>query len=217
MKLGNLLLSFVALLAVTATFNVASIVISKNPTSVISVPVSDSTVGNGFGIKLPKNLTQRQADLLSKAYRIAKEDGHKHPQILQGIILQETQAGEYHRYKVAGQEFGLRTNERYYGVAQIKLAAAKDVLAKWPDLRKDFGFHTVTDEEIIAKLIENDDFNLSVASKYLLILKSYGYNTIQQLALAYNQGPGGARNHDENTHHYSNGVMKNLQKISFKN
>ena len=147
------------------------------------------------------------------AYSIAKIDGHRYPQLLQGIILQETLAGEYHSYKVAGQELGLRTNERYYGVAQIKLAAARDVLNSFPWLTKEFGFHTTTDEEVIAKLIENDKFNLSVASKYLLILKRYGYDTIQELALAYNQGPGGAKAHDAQTFHYSVKVMKYIQEL----
>jgi hypothetical protein len=88
------------------------------------------------------------------------------------------------------------------------------VLNRYPELRKEFNFHTKEDEEIVAKLIEDDRFNLSVASKYLLVLKSFGYDTIKQLALAYNQGPGGAKNHNSDTHHYSKGVINYIQKIN---
>lgn len=216
MKLSNFMLSLVAVIVASAAVFATAHTISTNPTTVISMPKedgADTVAGGGFTMKLPSNLSQRQSELLSMAYQIAKEDGHRYPQVLQGIILQETHAGELRKYKVAGQEFGLKTNERYYGVGQIKLSAAKDVLKRYPKLKEEFEFHTTMDEEIIAKLIEDDRFNLSVASKYLLILRAYGYDTIKQLALAYNQGPGGARNHDSNTHHYSTGVMKYIQKL----
>lgn len=216
MKLSNFMLSLVAATALTGAFVASSNIISTSPTVVISLPQeygADSVNGGGFSMKLPSSLSPRQTELLSLAYTIAKNDGHKYPQLLQGIILQETHAGELRKYKVAGQEFGLKANERYYGVGQIKLAAAQDVLKRYPNLKQEFKFQTTADEEIIAKLIENDRFNLAVASKYLLIMKSYGYDTVKQLALAYNQGPGGARNFDSNTHHYSTGVMKYIQKI----
>ena len=216
MKLNIIALFFIAGLISVCTAFAMQQVISTEPTAVLSVPAENGAKGGGFTMKLPKSFTPKQAELLTKAYEIAKKDGHQHPQILQGIILQETRAGDYHKYKVAGQEYGLKSNHRYYGVGQIKLAAAKDVLARYPSMTREFEFHTMMDEEIIAKLIENDEFNMSVASKYLLIMKSYGYNTIQQLALAYNQGPGGAKSHDPNSHHYPNGVMKYIQALRSK-
>lgn len=212
MKWSNFGLAIVAVLAMSASVLAARSIIETTPTAVISV-TEPGVQGGGFSIPLPKNLTPRQAEVLNLAYKIAKEDGHKQPQLLQGIVLQETRAGEMKSYAVAGQEFGLKTNDRYYGLAQIKLAAAKDVLARYPALRTQFNFHTNADEEIIAKLIEDDRFNLSVASKYLLVLRAAGFDTIQQLALAYNQGPGGAKAHDASTFHYSVGVMKNMQKL----
>jgi hypothetical protein len=211
MKLSNFLLTFVAAALVVATTVGVMKMTDISPTAVISIPREDAVKGGGFSLEVPKNLSARQTHLLALAYEIAKHDGHKYPQLLQGIILQETKAGGIAGYKVAGQSLGLGVNQRYYGVAQIKLAAAQDVLNRYPGLRGEFNFHTSTDEEVIAKLIENDRFNLSVASKYLLILKSYGYDTINQLALAYNQGPGGAKNLDANEHDYSVKVMKHIQ------
>lgn len=211
MKLSNFLLFFIAAGLIYASAYGVNMLTDVSPTSVISIPRDEAVKGGGISMEMPKNLSARQTHMLALAYEIAKRDGHKYPQLLQGIILQETKAGELASYKVAGHDLGLAVNQRYYGVAQIKLAAAQDVLAKYPKLKSEFNFQTQTDEEIIAKLIENDRFNLSVASKYLLILRGYGYDTIGQLALAYNQGPGGARNFDSNDHHYSTKVMKYVQ------
>jgi hypothetical protein len=214
MKLSNFALSIVASLALGAAVSSSIYIVPTQSTAVISVPAEEGVKGGGLTVVVPKNMTHRQAELLGLAYDIAKRDGHKYPQLLQGIILQESQAGEHESYKVAGQEYGLKTNQRYYGVAQIKLDAAKDVLNRYPQLREQFSLQTGADEEVIAKLIENDRFNLAIASKYLLVLKSYGYDTIRQLALAYNQGPGGAKSYDASTHHYANGVVKYIQMIT---
>jgi hypothetical protein len=216
MKASNYVLFFITTLAAALAVSMSAAILPKNGNSVIHVPAGD-VAGQGLTFKLPSSLTPRQTELLGMAYSIAKKDGHKHPQLLQGIILQESGAGEVTSYKVAGQEFGLRANERYYGVAQIKLAAARDVLARNPDMISEYKFHTKTDEEVIAKLIENDKFNIAVASKYLLMLTSFGYNGIMQLALAYNQGPAGAKQFNPDTHHYSRGVMSYVQKLSPKN
>ena len=211
MKLSNFLLAFVAVGLIAASTVGVMKLTDVSPTAVISIPRDATTKGGGFAMEVPKDLSSRQTRILAMAYEIAKRDGHRYPQLLQGIVLQESKAGAMSSYKVAGQETGLGPNQRYYGVAQIKLAAARDVLDRYPTLKKEFSFQTQTDEEIIAKLIENDRFNLSVASKYLLILRSYGYDTIGQLALAYNQGPGGARNFDSGTNEYSVKVMRHIQ------
>lgn len=213
MKLSNALLSVVATFVLGAAIGASSMLVPQQPTSVISVPSDEGVAGGGFTMVVPNNMTHRQAELLAMAYDIAKRDGHRHPQLLQGIILQETNAGQARNYKVAGQEYGLKPNERYYGVAQIKLAAARDVLSRYPELKTQFEFNTMADEEVIAKLIENDNFNLSIASKYLLILKSYGYDTMKTIAMAYNKGAGGASGKDANTNPYAQGVMAFIQKL----
>jgi hypothetical protein len=138
-------------------------------------------------------LLDKQLRLLKFAYSAAKRAGLKSPEILQGIIYQESKAGALTSYRVAGQEAGLGTNKRYYGISQIKLSAAKDVVNKYPDLKKRHGFHTDTDEELIANLIMNDEFNIEVASLYLKIISdNYGSGKDYMIA-AYNQGPGGAK------------------------
>lgn len=213
MKWSNSALALVAALTLGLSCYAMVPVVSSTPTSVISVAPESGAVGGGFSIKLPANLSSHQATLLNMVYEIAKEDGHKQPQLLQGILLRETNAGTMSSYKVAGQEFGLKTNERYYGIFQLKLVAAKDALKAYPSLWKEFNFQTRTDEEIIAKLIENDRFNASVASKYVLVLRKAGYDTIAQLSTAFNKGAGGARGIDVGSDPYAVGVLKNIQKL----
>jgi hypothetical protein len=217
MKLSNLVLSVVASLTLGIGIGVSIPLVSQqSATAVISIPAEPGVQGGGFTVKVPEKLTHKQAELLAVAYSIAKQDGHRYPQLLQGIILQESKAGELPSYKVAGQEYGLAPNQRYYGVAQIKLVAAREVLNKNPQMWKDWDFHTKTDEEVIAKLIENDRFNLAVASKYLLILRDAGYTSMQSLAVAYNKGAGGATGVDPSTNDYALAVFTHIQDIKSK-
>ena len=212
MKLSNFLLSIVAVFTLGAALSASVLVVSNQSTSVTYIPAAENSVGGGMTVELPPQPTSRQAQMLALAYEIAKKDGHEHPQLLQGIILQESKAGGMAKYRVAGQEFGLGPNERYYGVGQIKLSAARDVLKRHPYMWEDFDFHTSTDEEVIAKLIENDRFNITVASRYLLILRQYGFRTPQELAIAYNRGPGGARHAGPSTE-YSRAVMNHIHNV----
>jgi len=174
-----------------------------------SAPPKESiTEAQMFSFEYPKDPTPSQAQLLGMAYDIANKDGLEHPQLLQGIILQESHAGTLKRYNVVGQEYGLKPTKRYYGVSQIKLSATWDVMKKWPALWTKFRFHTRTDDELIAKLIEDDVFNMTIASKYLLILRdTYGFSSAAQLAMAYNKGPGGAEGQDAETNDYAQAVL----------
>jgi hypothetical protein len=168
----------------------------------------------GYSIVLPPTFTHAQSELLDLAYQTAKADHLPHPQLLQGILMQETLAGALAGYKVAGQEAGLKPNQRYYGVYQIKLAAARDVLKRFPELWAQYGFQTRMDEEVIAQLIENDAFSTAVASKYLVILSDSGYHTAGALAVAYNKGPGGAMGVNVSADPYAVGVSRHVARLA---
>jgi hypothetical protein len=169
-----------------------------NGTAVISTKTQVKG-GNKYSLVLPSNLTTKQGELLAYAYTVAKADGHKFPEYYQGLIYQESKAGGMKGYEVAGQEFGLKPMERYYGVPQLKLSAAKDVLKRFPVL----GIFR-TDEEIIAKLITDDRWSIRIGSKYLLML-SLG-KTPEQSLVAYNRGASGALGIDPSTNHYANSI-----------
>lgn len=199
-----------ALLVITATavYGAAEL-FAMVPTAIGTAVIAEKTVGGNFGgqaaILLPENLTSSQGRLLAEAYSIAKADGHKHPELVQAILLQETMAGGMKAYRVANAG-----PEAYFGVMQIKLGAAKDVLGVWPDLYKKFGLQTRADDEIKANLILNDNFNMAVASKYLLVLnKRYGYSG-HALMVAYNKGPGGAQGVNPVDNDYAQSALSKL-------
>ena len=166
-------------------------------TAVIMVKDEVKKGGQPYTVALPTHLTQRQAYLLSFAYRIAKEDGHRSPELLQGVIMQESKAGNMGQFRVAGLEN--KPGDRYFGIGQVKLAAAKEVLKSYPALWK--YLDTRTDEELQARLIVDDEFNIRITSKYLLLV---GVNNNPTVAVtAYNRGPTGAQEVDPQTHDYT--------------
>ena len=200
-------LSFLALV-VLSILAVAVIVFQRVPdpvaTSVIGEK-SDKVVGGQAVQVLPAHMTDRQHKLLNMAYELGKAHGFKNPEIVQAVLLQETHAGGLNSYRVANPG-----PEAYFGPMQIKLAAAKDVLKRWPSLFTVYGFHTRTDDEIKANLILNDRFNLEVGTKYLKILQQeYGF-TGRALMNAYNRGPGGVHAVDNSTFHYAIGAERKL-------
>lgn len=132
-------------------------------------------------------LTQNQVELLSFAREVAIEDGHQKPKYFLGILMQESKLGGIKDHRVSGLEN--RPGNRYFGIAQLKLKAALAVMRRWPEM---WGFlDTKTEEELQARLILDDKFNIRVASKYALLM---GINERPNLAIAaYNQGLGGVQ------------------------
>lgn len=184
----------------------------------IPQPVANSVIGEkathkmgGQAAKvLPPTLSEKQHRLLNLAYEMGKSHGFKDPEIVQAVLLQETMAGGMNSYRVANPG-----PEAYFGPMQLKLAAAKDVLARWPSLFNSYGFHTRSDDEIKANLILNERFNLEVGTKYLLILRQqYGFQG-RQLMNAYNRGPGGVKEVGSDFH-YAIGAERKLAAIRTK-
>jgi len=196
-----LLSTIVTLILSSVTVNELNIheKVTKHGTAVIAAKTHIKG-GDKNVLILPPNLTAKQAENLTYAYRVAKEDGHKHPEYYQGLIYQESKAGGMKGYAVAGQEFGLKPMERYYGVPQIKLGATKDVLKKYPVLG---AFRT--DEEIIAKLIYDDKWAIRVGSKY--------FKMVGESPVAYNKGPSGAKGVDPSTNDYAIKVANHVRTV----
>ena len=193
MRIALSILAVVSVMSVGVLGNFYHITQPKVGTSVISPKMDKQIGGDPLTFNIPENLSEKQHRILNAAYSIAKAIGLKKPELAQGILIQESKAGGLDSYKVAGQEFGLKTNERYYGVGQVKLSAAKAVMIRFPQLWEKHDFHTRTDEELIANLIMNDMFNVEISTRYLKILSDdYGYEG-DKLVAAYNKGPGGVK------------------------
>jgi hypothetical protein len=177
-------------------------------TTVIGEKPVGPRMGNQAAVVVPRGLTKEQHQVLTKAYLQAKADGHRHPELVQGVILQESKAGGMDSYRVAGNR-----GDEYYGLGQIKVGAARDVLARWPELWQKYKFQTRTDDELKANLILNPAFNIEITSKYLLLLtRQYGFQG-RELLNAYNRGPGGVKAVDD-SYHYAIGVEQHVRRIN---
>jgi hypothetical protein len=136
--------------------------------------------------------------LTEYALAVAKADGHKQPALVVGVLKVESDVGTASNYRVVKQ--GTST---FYGAGQLSLAAAKAVMKRFPDLWNDF--NTRTDEELKARLILDDRFNVKVTSKYLLIS---GVNKDARKGVAaYNVGLGGVELINPLTHAYTKKVL----------
>lgn len=208
MKLINAFYLSLTLLIGAASWKLLEPSLAQNGTAVISSMSSDNQNGSKpISIKLPDNLTKKQFEMLNFAYDVAKSDGFKEPKFLQGIIMQESKAGSMNSFRVAGLTNAV--GNRYFGIGQIKLAAAKAVMNRFPDMWKHLD--TKTDEELQARLIIDDHFNVRVASKYALIM---GINENPSKAItAYNVGPGGALTVDASSHAYTMQVKGHAEKV----
>lgn len=174
---------------------IATAVIAEKP---------EKIMGGQNAVLLPETLSEKQSHLLNTAYTIAQSNGFKSPEIVQSILLQETKAGGMHDFRVANAE-----GEPYFGVMQIKLRPAKEVLSRNPDLYKKYAIQGRTDDEVKANLILNDSFNIEVATRYLRFLKDqYGYSG-DMLKNAYNRGPEGVKSVGVD-YHYAQEANKKL-------
>jgi hypothetical protein len=184
--------------------------ISQNGTTVIHAMSSDGKLGNKpLTVKITEELSAKQHELLNFAFDVAKSDGIKFPQYLQSILMKESRGCDMKNFRVAG--LTNKVGDRYFGCGQIKLAAAKAVMNSYPDMWK--YLESKTDEELQARLILDDRFNIRVASKYAIMM---GINENPDRAItAYNVGPGAVKNVDPGTHNYTRSV-KEMSK-GFKN
>ena len=129
-------------------------------------------------------LNPEQIDLLGMAYSIGYQDGGEaHARLVQAVLLQETVAGLLGRLGHLTAPLGKRS----YGVMQVKVVAAHDVLRHHPELGK---FHT--DDQLITRLMTDDEFNIRVASAYLKFLRKHKRSD-QKALVAYNIGMHAAR------------------------
>lgn len=123
-------------------------------------------------------------DSQRKVLRMAYEAGKPFDlqQATMGIVYQESMAG--HMQPVGDVINGC--GKRSYGVAQVQVSAAYDALRVCPYL--DEALHT--EEEIIARLLTDDEWSVKVAACYLFWINRQGISWYGTIA-SYNRGVSG--------------------------
>lgn len=154
-----------------------------------AVGANESDSGKTIWNPLAKSwLTDEQVRLLKVAFDVGYEDGGiRHARLVQSTLLQESIAGQLGRV-------GHRTapvGKRSYGVMQVKVTAAQDVLQIHTQLS-----YSTTVEDLIVRLMTDDEYNIRVASKYLLYLREKTSNDASAL-VAYNVGLRGAKRYED--------------------
>lgn len=123
-------------------------------------------------------------------YRIAYNEGLKigHPETMVAIAYQETRGGRYKftPHGVVGDSFA-RFGNRSYGVMQVKISAAREVLRRHPGLGT-----FPTDEHLLVALLTDHVFNIRVASLYFQ-MQLQRFRHWRTALVAYSAGPQNAR------------------------
>lgn len=171
-----------------------SLLLGANLPSVIVVP-ENAPFDRAMTIKTASGkvrFSEEEKDLMRMAYSIGQELAGD-AETIQAILLVETYAGRY------GDRVGdthLAVGKRSYGVGQVKAATARMVLSHNPQMVKRYfkgrNLTQVLDEEIIAKLIADDEFCIRVATLNF-VLEKKRTNSWSRAVVAYNAGQAGER------------------------
>ena len=138
------------------------------------------------------DLSNAQIHKVQLAKKIAIQDGHTNPNILPAIILKESNAGER------------KQNGPNLGIAQVTVQTAIAVITEYPELG------SYSRQVLRSKLLNDDTFNMKVASKYLKMVQA---KTIASTITAYNLGPAGSKRVNPDTHNYTVSILKTAVSI----
>lgn len=133
-------------------------------------------------------------ELAEYAYQTAISDGHHNPKYVVGVLNVESKLGEHDNFRVVKH-----LSSTFYGAGQLTIGAAKAVMQRFPKMWE--SLDTKTEEELKAKLILDDKFNVQVTSKYLLMM---GVNqNLDRGIAAYNVGIGAVKTINPSAHAYT--------------
>jgi hypothetical protein len=168
----------------------------------IDTPLPTQEIPSGVPASPPETLKARYnrviASNLKKVYSISKAFGH--PETMQAILMQESGGGISHPVGNLDSPIGKRS----YGIMQVQVVAARSILSRYPGIFDQYFPHrkysTVTDEEIIALLLMNDEANIHIAAQHFNLYYRLSNGDWHTAVAAYNMGIGNAlkrENHGE--------------------
>lgn len=183
----------------------ASAVLSAQSTQIIQdTPSTDPEVSQQEPVTPPQTPTTPAA-VLKTAAQIGASHGVGN--IIREIIKHESQGDPTN--VVGGTH--LPVGKRYYGVAQMKVVAVREVMSKNPSFTsKHFGGKQPTDEVIISKLITDPTFSIEAATLYYMHMRKLAKRNTYIALAAYNQGPTAIYNGvNAAGHTYASAIMRN--------
>jgi hypothetical protein len=127
---------------------------------------------------------------MKKVHHIAKEFGHH--ETMQAILLQESNGGTSAPVGNVNSPMGKRS----YGLMQVQLVAARSILSRYPNVAERYfpnrKISSVTDEEVIALLLRNDEANIRIAVYHFDLYLTLSNGNWYKAVAAYNMGIGNA-------------------------
>ncbi len=142
-------------------------------------------------------------------YRIAYAEGLKigYPETMVAIAYQETRGG---RYKfspqgVVGDRFA-RFGNRSYGVMQVKIPAAREVLRRHPAIGT-----FPTDEHLLVALLTDHVFNIRVATLYFQMQLEH-FRHWRTALVAYSAGPHNAKR-GRDPQNYADRIVQTIAQV----
>lgn len=123
---------------------------------------------------------------LSLVFNVANQIGD--PETLEAILLQETNGG---RSDMIGNKDS-PVGKRSYGLMQVQVVAARDVLRRNHDLFNEYfpnrKYDNVADEEIIALLLTDPEANVKIAAYHFRYYKTLAHGNWDRTVAGYNAG-----------------------------
>lgn len=182
--------------------------VSDSPESELSQPETTPTIVEDLKTRVNRIMTTN----LKKVYQIARSFGH--PETMQAILLQESGGG------VANPVGNLNSpvGKRSYGIMQVQVVAARSILTRYPDIFAKYfpnrTYTTVSDEEIIAMLITNDEANIHIATQHFKLYLDLSKGDWHKAVAAYNMGIGNANKRDNHEEYpYVQDVKRRIQEV----
>lgn len=150
-----------------------------------------------YGAKLKSHQLQKLELVKKVALRYANKKGETFERTAMSICLTETNAG-----RVRLGDLGSKPNilNSSLGIMQVRLQTAR-FIAKKLHLKE---IEDMSDVQLVGKLLGDDEFNVTIAVRYLVWLSEHTRSYFQMVS-RYN---GGNVNHP-----YYKKVVKNIQKI----
>jgi hypothetical protein len=101
---------------------------------------------------------------------------------------------------------------------QVQVVAARSILTRYPAIFDKYfpsrEYKSVTDEEIIAMLISNDEANIHIASQHFKLYLDLSKGDWHKAVAAYNMGIGNANKRDNHEDYpYVQDVMRRLHEV----